>query len=99
MRLIDADAAADKIMRETEKRADDLDMIGIALMIGIARMLRDENDFPTIEAEPVRHGRWIPEMNNNDERVYHCSECGCYVTVSFYYCPSCGSKMDGGAGQ
>ena len=82
MRLIDADAAADKIMRETEKRADDLNMIGIALMIGIARMLRDENDFPTVEAAPVRHGRWLPiEADGYADGApvwdkWECSECG-----------------------
>lgn len=60
----------------------------------IGRILFMLDNMPSIDAEPVRHGRWIPEMNNNDERVYHCSECGCYVTVSSDYCPSCGSKMD-----
>lgn len=60
MRLIDADAAADKIMREIEIHADEIGVGGVALMIGFARAFRDENDFPTIEAEPVRRGRWCP---------------------------------------
>lgn len=49
--------------------------------------------FPAVEAEPVRHGLWIP-----DEYGYnHCSECGFehdereYVTP---YCPDCGANMD-----
>ena len=100
VRLIDANAAADKIMRETEARADEIGVGGVALMIGFARALRDETNFPTIEAEPVRHGRWI-----NDT---FCSECNRFpVDVSFnvsnqklakYFsrCPHCGAKMDGG---
>lgn len=108
IRLIDANAAADKIMREIEKRADDLNMIGIFLMIGVARMLRDENDFPTIEAEPVRHGRWIPQESGYS---YKCSRCGHEVNIALSelvdprdyecylddYCGGCGAKMDGGA--
>ena len=98
MRLIDADAAADKIMRETENLADNLNMIGIALMIGIAKMLQDENDFPTIETE-VRHGHWenIPGMNN----TVFCSEClaaaNKELAMKYKGCPFCLAQMGGGA--
>ena len=49
---------------------------------------------PTIEAEPVRHGRWI-----KNEWVLNrvtCSECKCYFDSleADLYCPNCGSKMD-----
>jgi hypothetical protein len=91
VRLIDANAAADKIMRETENRADDLNIIGIALMIGIARMLRDENDFPTIKSEPVRHGRWIPV---DGEPYAKCSYCGeKHYGCTTPYCDMCGAYM------
>lgn len=42
---------------------------------------------PTIDAEPVRHGKWIEE---------HCSECGQYVYHgdARNYCPNCGARMD-----
>lgn len=55
---------------------------------------------PTIEAEPVHHGRWINGI--------FCSECNRFpvdVSVSisnqqltkyFSRCPHCGAKMDGG---
>lgn len=58
-------------------------------------------DLPTLDAEPVKHGRWI-----NDT---FCSECNRFpvpagVSVSdqeltkyFSWCPHCGAKMDGGA--
>ena len=50
---------------------------------------------PTIEAEPVRHGRW------EEYQVPHivcCSECdwGTGVQDKYNYCPNCGAKMDGG---
>lgn len=46
-----------------------------------------------IEAEPIKHGEWIPD----DYEYNHCSECSYehespeYVTP---YCPNCGAKME-----
>ena len=98
MRLIDADAAADEIMRETENHADDLNMVGIALMVGIAKMLRDENNFPTIEAEPVRtEGCWLGSGNPRDYPFFFCSRCRRGGDTSWKYCPHCCAMMNGGA--
>ena len=51
-------------------------------------------DQPTIEAEPVKHGRWVHDINN----LYGCSECMERETMSPKklkpYCPNCGAKMD-----
>lgn len=65
-------------------------------------------DAPTIEAEPVRHGKWI--IRDNPGTGWYrvtCSECGEDVTstapcigffpnakVTWDYCPSCGARMD-----
>lgn len=65
---------------------------------------------PTIDAEPVRHGRWIECESENGIHIHKCSECGkrdMYKGAfkdfngrgfSFYYkrqcCPYCGAKMD-----
>lgn len=57
---------------------------------------------PTIEAEPVRRGRW--DKGVNDKWV--CSECGIGNNYAYSwdvagyklqdrYCPNCGAKMDG----
>lgn len=55
-----------------------------------------------IEAEPVRHGRWIKDKDG----FHHCSECGentdrqedafGYDVSEFktLYCGNCGAKMD-----
>lgn len=50
---------------------------------------------PTIEAEPVRHGRWVQRRNGE----YHCTNCGREEKFIFQknYCPMCGARMDGGA--
>ncbi len=60
---------------------------------------------PAIEAEPVRHGRWVDRM----VRDWRCSECGEAIykvrNVDGYcyddkpnYCPNCGAKMDSEVG-
>lgn len=58
---------------------------------------------PTVDVEPVRHGRWgACKIVGYDglHAVYAtpCSECGEY-THEYYkpFCPNCGAKMDGEA--
>lgn len=53
---------------------------------------------PTIEAEPVRYGRW--ELRGQD---IYCSECGSESGYNAWgasafsvRCPNCGAKMDKG---
>lgn len=60
---------------------------------------------PTIEAEPVLHGRWI---RNATSEGYHCSKCGHHVDSPIdemidprdykyfldKYCGGCGARMD-----
>lgn len=90
-RLIDANAAADKIMHDVEVHADEIGIGAVAIMIAFARALRDETDFPTIEAEPVRHGRWIPV---DGEPYAKCSYCGeKHYGCATPYCDMCGAYM------
>lgn len=58
---------------------------------------------PTIEAEPLKHGRWIFREEATPEFLpwdMWCSCCGEYHDSDDYsdrYCSKCGAKMDGGA--
>ena len=46
-------------------------------------------DEPTIEAEPVRHGKW-----KVTSCYIKCSECGeCFMLIPQNFCPFCGAKM------
>ena len=58
---------------------------------------------PTVDAEPVRHGKW----DDTSVAFYRkCTACGCCVEWDkkpflfgdgeYNYCPNCGAKMDGG---
>ena len=65
---------------------------------------------PTIEAEPVKHGRWkcwttskftgkykdYDEPEFKDYVYYTCSECYRKSAIKELYCPNCGARMDGG---
>lgn len=85
MRLIDADALESKkktIYMEHENVSIPTRVISIA----------DLHLAPTIDAEPVRHGRWTL----NHAADYECSECGYENTWETAYCPNCGAKMDMG---
>lgn len=64
---------------------------------------------PAVDAEPVRHGKWIYNPDANDWGIggYVCSECHTkndnlpcgkvanpMMFVGTNYCPHCGAKMD-----
>ena len=61
-------------------------------------------DAPTVDAAPVVHGEWKPRYHsysNYNETVmiadeFCCSCCGVREKYKYNYCPSCGTKMDGG---
>lgn len=53
----------------------------------------------TVDAEPVRHGHWIPLYSSVEStHRFQCSECG-YVHIKQpytieKYCSACGAKME-----
>ena len=61
-------------------------------------------NFPTVDAVEVVHGRWMPTYHtyyNRDGEYqiadeFHCSKCGIYSRDEWHFCPNCGAKMDGG---
>lgn len=100
MRLIDVDALIEKCGDwYVEEGPEDG-------FIGTLKSLLD--DQPTVDAEPVRHGRWS-KMTGMLPPEYHghycCSECEWHMKgirnswtreEELLYCPNCGAKMDGG---
>ena len=91
MRLIDADALKAEL---GDQRLDNDFCI-----CGDESTIRDFiDDAPTIEAEPVRHGKWITRKSEPGEMIDCCSRCKYPVSHfwhgEYQYCPSCGAKMD-----
>jgi hypothetical protein len=52
-------------------------------------------DAPAVDAEPVRHGRWMLVH----EELSECSACGMIRNIrtqfAWTFCPNCGTKMRG----
>ena len=110
MRLIDADAFAERMLKawdtaDEQKRADI-----VAILANIVTPILAGT--PTVDAVEVVHGEWIKnEPNTEAMREWHkhgigkamseksiywtCSRCGRWGTPSLKYCPNCGAKMDG----
>lgn len=99
MRLIDADALAiatdkyydDVCAYDTWPNSDVSDTI-----LAIEHII---DDMPTVDAEPVRHGRWEPMVVSSGRDSWKCSECGRRARgklKNLPYC-HCGAKMDGSA--
>lgn len=55
---------------------------------------------PTVEAEPVRHGKWITKDVGFLQKSFICSACGGWEHnlecehEDLNYCPHCGAKME-----
>lgn len=58
------------------------------------------NAMPSIDAEPVRHGRWVELGYACGETEWACTSCAnteWRTSASrLKWCPNCGAKMDGG---
>jgi DNA-directed RNA polymerase subunit RPC12/RpoP len=93
MRLIDADKLVARLNNLYEWCRDER-------RSGIEQAMCMVHEALTVDAEPVRHGKWEEHCQNDDldSPVYVCSECK--VNVSDFekrwlnYCPNCGAKMD-----
>lgn len=101
MRLIDADALLEVLRNTTvwctgwiysRKLANEV------LKVAGESVKKIIEEAPTIEAEPVQHGRWV---SDEADILFHCSKCGAQISTSWDYedlqwdyCPDCGAKMD-----
>ena len=65
-----------------------------AVFYRAARMLEL---LPAMDAEPVRHGKWINAGHDAFTQYRRCSSCARILAnaPAYDYCPNCGAKMDG----
>ena len=69
---------------------------------GVEAVLEYAQHLPIIDADPVKHGRWIYSDTIGGMRYYRCTNCSeqerdCIVNeneIKWYnFCPNCGAKM------
>lgn len=87
VRLIDANALLRKL-QEQQKYAS------VSDSRGRAKAILEVIDAPAIDAQPVKHGRWVLAASGE----LYCSICE-YVPQwdDDKFCANCGAKMDGGS--
>ena len=93
-RLIDADELRHEFYNNTDYGHYAMCMDGSEVEFTMNEVFRIIDNAPTIEAEPVKHGKWSGRYNS------HCSNCGCFCTLAYIkdypdFCPNCGARMDG----
>ena len=94
MQLIDADSFAEQYGNYYAEEGPEEGFIGT-----VGELIAQQ---PTIEAKPVRHGRWV--IINTDANVWECTTCGEEWMLNdgnpsdnnMLFCPHCGSRMCGG---
>ena len=98
-RLIDADALITAVLK---KAFDDVFLNGNTDMHRL--LIQVIAHQPTIDAEPVKHGKWEIEISDyGHQATYLCSECGHrfkwvydqHFQPVFNYCQKCGADMRG----
>ena len=87
-RYIDADALIEIFDKDEYDRVRNEYQSGYNDGLLHAEVVAD--DQPTVDAVPVRHGKWTVTP------VYiKCSECGeSFMLIPQNYCPNCGARMD-----
>ena len=97
-RLIDADELKNSIIKKLGIASEEF------LLESEKAVFEEIDNAPTVEAVPVRHGKYIgTEFDGYADGcpVYYewkCSECGCVFEEeepTYNYCPNCGAKMNG----
>lgn len=101
MRPIDADAMKTEIESFDAESNNRIYQCAMEDMLQFFIELIDKQ--PTVEADPVRYGRWVPteyDSYADDAPVwdkYECSECGHEHSgeedTLTDYCPDCGARM------
>ena len=107
MRLIDADELQKTMYFESFCVDSDMQRWDSGCWIRYKLFESVLDSIPTIDAEPVRHGKWVyvEDVPLEDEQTeydreawYQCSECDAYdlrlKDSHADYCWSCGAKMD-----
>lgn len=102
MRLIDKRELME-MLDDMFSRYDGTPSVMEGFKYGLDAVISEVSVMPTIEAEPIRHGKWImlyKTHNVDEDNDYNwiCSECGygdCHnINNEVPYCWHCGARME-----
>lgn len=63
------------------------------------KMISSSAYTPAADVAPVVHAKWVPFHSQAAGDIQYCSACEVGFCGKTDYCPHCGAKMDGGAGN
>jgi rRNA maturation endonuclease Nob1 len=68
----------------------------VSIIEKLQYMINEYERQHSIEAEPVRHGRWInPHLNKYGHPCHQCNQCLFVASQKDRnFCPDCGARMD-----
>lgn len=76
--------------------ADKIEPVGSCIKCALdapeCELVKAFRNTPTLDAEPIKRGRWIDRGKDMCIR-WKCSECGRKDTHIYNYCPDCGALM------
>lgn len=90
-RLIDIDRLCNDLVKRwsiADKKKEDLIR---AVMADVVTPIVVSQ--PTVDAVPVRHGKWVDDSNGIEGAWNYCSVCGEQAIDLYDYCPNCGADM------
>lgn len=110
MRLIDKRELME-LLDDMFSRYDGTPSVMEGFKYGLDAVISEVSVMPTIDAEPIKHGKWEHgrelsrdfvgrELVAIDYEDYHCSVCGAKyknkdTIIAFKFCPICGTHMEG----
>lgn len=103
MRLKDGDALREAMYHEAFETDSDMQKWDSGCWIRYKMFENVLEAAPTIEADPVKRGRWIrkPDPYGFFADIPVCSECGCTTKMreTYRFCPNCGARMEAEEGE
>ena len=95
-RLIDADRLKAHVKMQTDllRNFSSISELGELATVMADGFEREVDIQPTVDAEPVKYGKWEWKKYPNGHETWECSVCRSPMITRFWYCPNCGAKME-----
>ena len=92
MRIVDADKLLHKVKINAKRWAVIRNKTVESIIDKVLYIIEHAE---TVDAEPVRHGKWYTAEKYNGYLYWNCDQCHKHFTSQkSNYCPNCGAKMD-----
>lgn len=92
--LIEREALLESVRKWIMDTSEIRDSLDHQYNKGLLRAIKEIQRAPAVDAEPVRHGKWLYGIWETYPDGHVCDQCRTGYPIRFNYCPNCGAKMD-----